>query len=123
MTERQEKVLNYIFEKGKVGIRELGRECGFNVNESKNNHDCCTALRNEINAINTSKENDCVIMFDEDYNYWVERDFKVAFDFMKEKKFIPAIKKLRTWYAVLKKLKPNGQLSFEEYIIAELKGE
>ena len=123
MTDRQEKVLNYIFEKGKVGIRELGRECGFNVNESKNNHDCCTPLRNEINAINTSIENDCVIMFDEDYNYWVERDYKKAYNFMKEKKFKPAIKKLKTWYAVLKKLHPDMVTTLEDFIINELKGE
>lgn len=122
MTERQEKVLNYLLENGVVGIRELAYNCGFNV-KNKNNHDCCVALRQEIERINLSKEHNYTIVYDSDYNYWVAKDEEERIKFIKEKKLYPALKKLKSYWNNCKKVGSNEPTLFEDFIINELKGE
>ena len=122
MTERQEKVLNYIIEKGKVGIKELGRECGFNVKET-NNHDCCVVLRSEINKINSQKDHAYTIVWDKDYNYWVAETEQEREMFMQYKKLNPALKKLKTYWASRSKASLDNQVRYDdEFINFVLKG-
>lgn len=116
MTERQKKVLKYVLEHKQVGIRELGEACGFNVKIFATNHDCCVALRNEIEKINKDKTHPFLIMYDEDYNYWVEKDNQAKVRFLREKKLNPALKKLHSYWAGMSKIENENQISFDEFL-------
>lgn len=113
MNERQEKVLNTLVFYGKLNIRDLGEKCGYNVNQNKTNHDCCVALRNDIEKINKSVDHPFTIVYDSDYNYWIGKNKEEVVEFIETKKLQPALKKLKSYWAVLQKVKQDNMISYD----------
>lgn len=114
MEERLEKVLMYLLQNGQTGIRELAYNCGYNVKQNKSNHDCCVTLRTDIEKINKSNDNAYTIVWDKDYNYHIAKDKEEVEEFIKRKKLYPALKKLKSYWVSIGKIKEDGQMTFDD---------
>lgn len=118
MTTYQQKIVDYIRDKGVVNCADICREFNIEIDDDSKKRNLSRKsmeLYKEIESINNDPTFNQVIIWDTKSNYWLARNKTEVDEFVNRIYHQQAINKLVKMYRLVRKVRKNGQGDLTTY--------